>query len=237
MGSRSSHASCPRSVIDRLATSGRHRCCSVPATIPARPKKSRVSLRSLRDLHIIPSIPCCGTARNHALDKTQCTSIPSCRYNDNWHTDVPFSTATPPLAGKLASKRLPPVGGDTQWSSCSSAYEALSDPLRRFPKRDSRRSIRCKEVLPARNSGKNDDARLPGAIRSGPWPTSAGQPSGGCVQHPVSGRKGWFFKRRIYDSHQRARSRGKDKCCSRFCVVWRMCRQTGQSPQVRWSVE
>ena len=32
--------------------------------------------------------------------------------NDNWHTDVTFSQ-TPPLAGILAAKRLPSVGGDT----------------------------------------------------------------------------------------------------------------------------
>jgi len=51
--------------------------------------------------------------------------------NDNWHTDVTFSL-TPPLAGILAAKRLPSCGGDTLWSSCAAAYEALSEPLRRL---------------------------------------------------------------------------------------------------------
>jgi taurine dioxygenase len=45
--------------------------------------------------------------------------------NDNWHTDVTFSE-TPPLAGLLAAKRIPSVGGDTLWSSASAAYDALS---------------------------------------------------------------------------------------------------------------
>jgi taurine dioxygenase len=49
--------------------------------------------------------------------------------NDNWHTDVTFSQ-TPPLAGILAAKRIPPSGGDTLWSSNSAAYDALSLPLR-----------------------------------------------------------------------------------------------------------
>jgi taurine dioxygenase len=49
--------------------------------------------------------------------------------NDNWHTDVTFSQ-TPPLAGILAAKRIPPSGGDTLWSSGLAAYEALSQPLR-----------------------------------------------------------------------------------------------------------
>ena len=51
--------------------------------------------------------------------------------NDNWHTDVTFSK-TPPLAGILAAKHIPPTGGDTLWSDCTAAYEALSEPLRRF---------------------------------------------------------------------------------------------------------
>ena len=51
--------------------------------------------------------------------------------NDNWHTDVTFSK-TPPLAGILAAKRIPSVGGDTLWSDSTAAYEALSEPLRRF---------------------------------------------------------------------------------------------------------
>jgi taurine dioxygenase len=51
--------------------------------------------------------------------------------NDNWHTDVTFSK-TPPLAGILAAKRIPPIGGDTLWSDSTAAYEALSEPLRRF---------------------------------------------------------------------------------------------------------
>jgi taurine dioxygenase len=51
--------------------------------------------------------------------------------NDNWHTDVTFSE-TPPLAGILSAKQIPRAGGDTLWSSCSAAYEALSEPMRRM---------------------------------------------------------------------------------------------------------
>jgi taurine dioxygenase len=51
--------------------------------------------------------------------------------NDNWHTDVTFSE-TPPLAGILSAKQMPSSGGDTLWSSCSAAYEGLSEPMRRF---------------------------------------------------------------------------------------------------------
>jgi len=51
--------------------------------------------------------------------------------NDNWHTDVTFSE-TPPMAGILAAKQMPSSGGDTLWSSCSAAYDGLSQPMRGF---------------------------------------------------------------------------------------------------------
>jgi taurine dioxygenase len=51
--------------------------------------------------------------------------------NDNWHTDVTF-TKTPPLAGILAAKHIPPVGGDTLWSSNYAVYDSLSEPMRRL---------------------------------------------------------------------------------------------------------
>ena len=51
--------------------------------------------------------------------------------NDNWHTDVTFSE-TPPMAGILSAKQMPPSGGDTLWSSCSAAYEALSEPVKQM---------------------------------------------------------------------------------------------------------
>jgi taurine dioxygenase len=71
---------------------------------------------------VLPEIPEILLLDNHA------SFLPD---NDNWHTDVTFSE-TPPLAGILAAKRIPSSGGDTLWSSNFAAYEALSEPLRRF---------------------------------------------------------------------------------------------------------
>lgn len=51
--------------------------------------------------------------------------------NDNWHTDVTF-IETPPLGAVLYARQLPPVGGDTIWSSMTAAYDALSEPFRNF---------------------------------------------------------------------------------------------------------
>jgi taurine dioxygenase len=51
--------------------------------------------------------------------------------NAIWHTDVTFSK-TPPMGGILIARMLPPVGGDTLWSSCAAAYEALSQAMQEF---------------------------------------------------------------------------------------------------------
>ncbi len=51
--------------------------------------------------------------------------------NDVWHSDVTFLEA-PPAIVALSAKVIPPIGGDTLWSSAFAAYEALSEPLRRL---------------------------------------------------------------------------------------------------------
>ncbi len=51
--------------------------------------------------------------------------------NNFWHTDVTF-IETPPMGSILAARQLPPVGGDTMWSSTTAAYRALSEPMKRF---------------------------------------------------------------------------------------------------------
>jgi taurine dioxygenase len=79
-------------------------------------------------LHIHPIYPVLQELPEIMLIDTHPGFLPD---NDNWHTDVTFS-ATPPMAGILAAKRLPRTGGDTLWSSNSAAYEALSPPMRQM---------------------------------------------------------------------------------------------------------
>jgi len=47
-----------------------------------------------------------------------------------WHTDTTY-LQTPPMATMLIAEELPPVGGDTLFSSNYAAYEALSPDLQR----------------------------------------------------------------------------------------------------------
>jgi taurine dioxygenase len=78
------------------------------------------------ELHVHPIYPVLPELPQILLLDTHGDFLPD---NDNWHTDVTFSP-TPPLAGILAAKQLPSVGGDTLWSSNLAAYEALSGPMR-----------------------------------------------------------------------------------------------------------
>jgi taurine dioxygenase len=80
------------------------------------------------ELHIHPIYPLLPELPEIMVIDTHGNFLPD---NDNWHTDVTFSP-TPPLAGILAAKQLPSVGGDTLWSSNLAAYEALSEPMKRM---------------------------------------------------------------------------------------------------------
>ncbi|WP_419917980.1 TauD/TfdA dioxygenase family protein [Candidatus Poriferisocius sp.] len=48
---------------------------------------------------------------------------------DNWHTDVTW-IQVPPKIAFLQATVVPPYGGDTMWCSTTSAYDALSAPMR-----------------------------------------------------------------------------------------------------------
>src|SRR4029077_20414206 len=95
---------------------------------PITPQEQSRFAARFGTLHIHPIYPVLPELPEIMLLDTHAGFLPD---NDNWHTDVTFSP-TPPLAGILAAKRLPSVGGDTLWSSCSAAYDALSEPLRGF---------------------------------------------------------------------------------------------------------
>ncbi|MFZ5789101.1 MAG: taurine dioxygenase [Pseudomonadota bacterium] len=79
-------------------------------------------------LHIHPIYPQVEDVPEILVLDTHADNLPD---NDNWHTDVTF-IETPPLGAVLYAKQLPPLGGDTVWSSGTAAYEALSPAFRAF---------------------------------------------------------------------------------------------------------
>lgn len=49
---------------------------------------------------------------------------------NSWHTDMTFRSEQP-FASVLVARSVPPVGGDTMWSSNYAAYDRLPDGMRR----------------------------------------------------------------------------------------------------------
>ncbi len=56
------------------------------------------------------------------------------RFGAHWHTDQIF-TPVPAMATMLLAKEVPPVGGDTLFTDLYSAYDALSDGMKRLAAR------------------------------------------------------------------------------------------------------
>jgi len=50
---------------------------------------------------------------------------------ETWHSDV-TSEAEPPMGNILRVQELPPVGGDTLFASMYAAFDALSEPMKKF---------------------------------------------------------------------------------------------------------
>jgi taurine dioxygenase len=118
----------PQSVVDRLSELLVERKVLLFRNQPLTPRSQRDFAARFGTLHIHPIYPVLPELPEILLLDTHADFLPD---NDNWHTDVTFSK-TPPLAGILAAKRIPSVGGDTLWSDCAAAYEALSAPLQRL---------------------------------------------------------------------------------------------------------
>ena len=118
----------PQSIIDRLSELLVEHHILFFRRQRLTPQQQVSFARRFGELHVHPIYPVLPDLPEIMVIDTHSNFLPD---NDNWHTDVTF-TQTPPLAGILAAKQLPSVGGDTLWSSSLAAYEALSEPMKRL---------------------------------------------------------------------------------------------------------
>jgi taurine dioxygenase len=104
---------------------------------------------------------------------------------NSWHTDLTFK-ADQPFASILVARTVPPVGGDTIWSSCYAAYDRLPDGM----KRDLEGLEAIHDMGDFRNSfaqsrnGKSGETRLNENL-----PRFGHKIRPLIGQHPVTGRK------------------------------------------------
>jgi taurine dioxygenase len=151
---------------------------------PLSPQAQRDFAARFGPLHVHPIYPVLPELPEILLLDNHQAFLPD---NDNWHTDVTFSK-TPPLAGLLAAKRIPSVGGDTLWSDSAAAYAALSEPMRRLLDGLTAQHSVAKSFPPER--WQNDPAfkdRYERAVAKHPPVTHPVVRT-----HPVSRRKGLF---------------------------------------------
>ncbi|WP_431285715.1 TauD/TfdA dioxygenase family protein [Humitalea sp. 24SJ18S-53] len=103
---------------------------------------------------------------------------------ERWHSDV-SCFQEPPLGSILHLHTVPPIGGDTLFSSLAAAYDALSPKLKTYL-----------EGLTATHSGERSyrrTNRLLGIDDSGRVHPSAVHPV--VIRHPISGRRGLYVNR------------------------------------------
>ncbi len=116
---------------------------------------------------------------------------------DKWHSDMTF-TEKPPMGAVLIARVVPKGGtGATEWLSASAAYDALSEPLRRFLA-----PLRAEHSL---ETGYKESLAEPGGRERLRQPLADHPPVIHPVvrTHPVSGRRCIFvnemFTSRILD--------------------------------------
>jgi taurine dioxygenase len=133
--------------------------------------------RLFGELHVHPAAPSLLPGHPeilviHADEKSKHVA------GENWHSDVSCDPE-PPMGSILYMHELPPVGGDTLFASMYAAYDALSEPMKRFL-----------EPLTAMHEGEHVYRGRYGVDDTGRVFPRAEHPV--IRTHPVSGRKALF---------------------------------------------
>jgi taurine dioxygenase len=88
--------------------------------------------RRFGELHIHPYIPNLEGYPEIIHLQSAADGPGEMAYQSNtWHTDLTY-TQVPPQASILRAVHVPEAGGDTMWNNLCAAYEALSEPMRKF---------------------------------------------------------------------------------------------------------
>jgi taurine dioxygenase len=105
-----------------------------------------------------------------------------------WHTDMTFRPAPPKLT-MLHAPVVPAAGGDTQWSSMTAAFDALSDRLQSL--------LSSLEAVHDFSWGFRESLAEPGGRERLADAVAANPPVKHpvVVTHPVSGRRGLYVNR------------------------------------------
>lgn len=145
---------------------------------------------------------------------------------EGWHTDHSYDQI-PAMGSILHAIELPSCGGDTLFVSMSAAYEALSDPTRRFldgmtAVHSSRHAFGITILdSEAAKSGRLGNAEA--ATQDASHPV--------VIKHPLSGRRGLFVNP-VFTTHIEGLSNEESVAILSF--LYEHCKQPEFQCRVRW---
>ena len=151
---------------------------------PVTPRQHRDLAANFGALHVHPVYPHVSDVEEIIILDTHVDNPPD---NDSWHTDVPF-IESPPMGCLLSARELPPTGGDTMWTSCAAAYDALDDEYKSLIENLTAEHDIAK-AFPESHYGKTPEARAQLAaarLKNPPMIHPVVR------THPVSGRRGIY---------------------------------------------
>jgi len=145
---------------------------------------------------------------------------------EGWHTDHSYDQI-PAMGSILHAIEMPPYGGDTLFVSMGAAYEALSEPMRRFldglTALHSSRHVFGVTTLDseAAKSGRLGNAEA--ATQDVRHPV--------VITHPLSGRRGLFVNP-VFTTHIEGLT--ADESAAILNMLYEHCRQPEFQCRVRW---
>lgn len=145
---------------------------------------------------------------------------------EGWHTDHSYDQI-PAMGSILHAIEMPPYGGDTLFVSMGAAYEALSEPLRRF-------LDELKAVHSSRHvfgvSMSDSEAAKSGRLGNAEAATQdARHPV--VITHPLSGRRGLFVNP-VFTTHIEGLT--ADESAAILDMLYEHCKQPEFQARVRW---
>jgi taurine dioxygenase len=145
---------------------------------------------------------------------------------EGWHTDHSYDQV-PAMGSILRAIEMPPYGGDTLFVSMGAAYEALSEPMRRFL--DGLMAVHSSRHVfgvttldsEAAKSGRLSNAEA--ATQDARHPV--------VITHPLSGRRGLFVNP-VFTTHIEGLT--AEESTAILAMLYEHCRQPEFQCRVRW---
>ena len=145
---------------------------------------------------------------------------------EGWHTDHSYDQI-PAMGSILHAIEMPPYGGDTLFVSMGAAYEALSEPMRRFL--DGLTAVHSSRHVFGSTTSDSEAAKSGRLGNAEAATQDARHPI--VITHPLSGRRGLFVNP-VFTTHIEGLT--GDESAAILNMLYAHCRQPEFQARVRW---